>query len=77
MSEAPRTHRDVIDLWMKRSEMAADTKAPSGQVRLWHHRGVIPKRWWKAVAAAARRRKFVGAAHRDLARMAREATTTP
>lgn len=77
MSEAPCTHGAVIDLWLKRSDLARDTGAPAGQVRLWHHRRAIPERWWASVAAAARRREFSGCSYRDLARMAREAKTTP
>lgn len=60
---APKTFQDVIELWDTMRQMADDVFGPDDKkgaprVRLWRFRDRIPSEHWRAVVAAAKKRRF-------------------
>lgn len=48
------TYRGVIDLWRKRTVLAAALLVDGGLIRTWYKRDNIPEAHWLALVKAAR-----------------------
>lgn len=69
MSHFPTSHRELLDLWPKRSVIAAEVGASHDAVRAWASRNVIPRSYWPLLVDLASRDKIAGVTEEAIGRM--------
>lgn len=52
------SHRDIIDLWPDRAELARDARVKYYTVHGWYTRNSIPPEYWCEICHAAKGRGF-------------------